>query len=141
MNNSKDIYQCRNHEIAGTSLGEVTRNARFEFHQIEKLTPRRIPYVRSRNFDKNKVFIDNFWTHLSQKSAKDRYRRLKFFSCALELIANSSYKPDIADNPDNRNELLYRLYGRSKQGNCFVVQLKKRKHNGRLKLISVFPVK
>lgn len=83
------VYKSRNKQLAGTSYNELIRIARYEYHLIQKRTPRRVPYIRSQYFTKDKVFINNFWEHLSQKSPKDRVRRLKLYNAAIELLRHS----------------------------------------------------
>jgi hypothetical protein len=135
------IYKSKSLIIPGTSLGEVIKTARKQYHTIQKRTPRRVPYVRSKYFTKDKIFINSFWDHANQKSPKDRVRRIKLFPCAIEIIRNSPLAPDTVQNPNNPDESLHRFYGQSADGIFFTVQIKENKKTGRKDFISVFPVK
>ncbi len=115
--------------------------ARREYHGIQKRTPRRVPYVRSKYFTKDKIFINNFWDHLSQKSSKDKVRRLKLYPCAIDVLRNCRAIPDSMQNPNNRAEMLHRLSAMTHDGVMFNVQIKEDKKTGRKDFISVFPVK
>jgi hypothetical protein len=86
------MYQCRCKPFAGHRYAEIMPQARKLFRTIQRRTKRR-PYVRAAYFKKDKVFFDYFWIHLNQKSVHDRARRLKYFPCALELIAKSTVEP------------------------------------------------
>lgn len=122
--------------IPGKSYKSVNKIARSLFHEIERKTKRK-PYVRSKYFQKQKVFLSFFWDHLATKRPKDKVRRLKYFDCALEVIRDSSFNPEVTTNPNNKQELLYRFYGQKEQS-VFLVQIKKDKKN-RLEFMSVFP--
>ncbi len=48
--------------------------------------------MRSAYFNKEKIFLDLFWTHLFMKqNQRDRLRRIKFFAVAIDLIMNCHY--------------------------------------------------
>jgi hypothetical protein len=135
------MYKSKYSQYAGSSLGEVIRLARREYHVIQKRTPRRVPYIRSKYFTKDKIFINNFWDHLNQKGPKEKVVRLKLYPSALDLIRNSPLSPVSFQNPDNSDEVLHRFYGISKDGQKFAVQVKDNKKTGRKDFLSVFPVK
>ena len=135
------IYQSKKAMISGSSLAEVIKRARYEYHVIQKKTPRRIPYIRSKYFVKDKIFINTFWEHLNHKGPQDKLRRLKLFACAIDLIRNSSNASEIAHNPNNSHEVLHRFFGISKDSMLFVVQIKEQKKTGRKDFVSVFPVR
>jgi hypothetical protein len=114
--------------------------ARREFHSIQKRTPRRQAYIRSKYFNKDKIFINQFWDHLSQKVREDKRRRLRFYACGIELIKNTAYSPETTQNPNNADELLHRFGGMTASGQLFYVQIKENKKNDRKDFMSVFPV-
>ncbi len=135
------LYKCKNGTLPGTSYKELIKQARHEYHLIQNKTPRRIPYVRSAYFTKDKIFINNFWEHLNQKNARDRVRRLKLYTCAIELIRNSKQTPNTLQNPNNSDELLHRFEGLASNGAKFSVQIKEIKKTNRKEFISCFPNK
>ena len=133
------LYQCKQGSIAGTSYKEIIKIARLAYHNIQKRTPRRACYIRSRQFRKDKIFINQFWDHLNQKTPADRLRRIKLFNCALEVIRNSPYKPESLQNPSKPTETLHRFGGKTKNGELFYVQIKENNKNSRKYFMSVFP--
>lgn len=135
------VYKCKQDRLPGSSYKELIKLARREYHTIQSRSPRRIPYVRSAYFTKDKIFINNFWDHLSQKNAKDRVRRLRLYSCAIELIRNSKYTPLTLQNPNNIDETLHRFDGDTSSGDKFSVQIKENKKTNRKEFISCFPRK
>ena len=135
------MFRSRYSQPAGSAYAEVVAEARREYHKIQKITPRRAPYVRAAYFKKDKVFINSFWEHLNQKPVRDRRRRLKLYLCAIDLIRNSTDAPSTSLNPNNTNELLYRFEGKTADGIIFQVQLKENKKKKRKNFISVFPVR
>ncbi len=71
--------------------GSKTINIWKEARKIYKLLcskTKRRPYVRSKYFDNQKIFIDHFWDHIQTKNWGDRMRRLKQYPCAIDLIEN-----------------------------------------------------
>lgn len=132
-------YRSKYRKLSGSSLEELVKLTRREYHTIQKRTPRRVPYVRSKYFTKDKIFISNFWDHLNQKSPKERVRRLKFYSCAIDLLRNSSFAPDTIFKSDDLNSALHRFYGQTQNGEYFCVQVKENKRTNRKDFISVFP--
>jgi len=134
-------YKTKTKQYSGTSYSEIISKARREYHAIQAKTPRRIPYIRSGYFTKDKIFINNFWDHLNSKSSRDRVRRLKLYSCSIELIRKSNETPDTVQNPNNKEELLHRFQGATVDGMDFVVQIKENKKTGRKDFISSFPAK
>jgi len=95
-----------------------TKHAYFLFNQIKKKT-KRSPYVRSAYFNKQKVFFDYFWDHLRQKSPKERFKRMKYFEAAIEVIKNLRNESSLRENPNKRNEALYRFAGLTKEKELF----------------------
>jgi hypothetical protein len=134
-------YKSKYDELPGSSLDEILALARHEYHLIQKKTPRRVPYVRSTYFMKNKVFINNFWEHLNQKPPKERILRLKFYRCAIDLLRHSNVAPDTIFTYVDMNIGLHRFYGQTRSGHYFCVQVKANKRTGRKDFMSVFPVK
>jgi hypothetical protein len=135
------VYRSKYGMLPGTSYNEIMAAARREYHTIQKRTPRRIPYIRSAYFAKDKIFLNTFWDHLKQKHPADHMRRLKFYLCAIDLIRNSRETPDTIFSKDDLNVLLHRFSGVTKDGQYFSVQLKENKRTDRKDFLSVFPSK
>lgn len=134
-------YKTSCDKLSGTDYSEVIKSARQEYHAIQKRTPRRQPYIRSRYFKKDKIFINQFWVHLNQKTPADRLRRIKYFSCGVFVIRNCPYPPDTMQNPSKANEILHRYTALTKSGELFYVQIRENKVSKRKDFISVFPGK
>lgn len=66
-------------------------------------------------------------------------RRLQYLPCAIDLIQQSRQKPSIKENPNNKKEILYRFFGRTKSGEYFCVQIKEQINQTHKYLMSVFP--
>ncbi len=122
-------YQTKSKKLSGTNLGETYRAALNYYKGIVRITKRK-PYVRSAYFHKEKIFFDFFWDHLRQKSPKERFKRLKFFKAAVELIKYSKNKPVSKPNP-NKNEIYHRFAGLTSDKELFYVQIKEVKRGGR----------
>ncbi|MCA9325603.1 hypothetical protein KDA23_06105 [Candidatus Saccharibacteria bacterium] len=135
------IFQSSFGKFPSTSHGEVLRLARREFHKIQKRTPRRQAYVRSKYFRKDKIFVNQFWQHLGQKRAGDQVRRLRLYNCAIDLIRNTSISPETIFSKADSNLLLHRFAGKTKDNEPFIVQVKENKRTGRKDFMSVFPSK
>lgn len=133
-------YKTKAKLIPGSSYKLVVKVARAIFHDLKKKTKRK-PYIRSAYFNKEKIFFDFFWTHLNQKSVIERMERLKYFSCAIELVQKTKITPLSKPNPNNKKELLYRFLGTAKDGENFVVQIKLNKKTNDKYLMSVFNLK
>lgn len=132
-------YHTRTRQIPGTSYSEVYQKAFGLYKEIRKKTKRR-PYVRSAYFNKQKIFLPLFWSHLHEKlNHRDKTRRAKLFPCTIELIQRSRFDPMLRQNPDRPNELLHRFAGRTKDNQSFFVQIKEDKRTGEKWLISAFP--
>ena len=119
-------YQTKISKLPGTSYAEVRKQAITVFNQLKKRTKRR-PYARSAYFNKQKIFFDYFWPHLYQKNPEERFKRLKYFSAAIEVIKNSRITPTSKENPNNRSEILHRFLGLTKNKGLFYVQIKEDK--------------
>jgi len=76
---------------------------------------------------------------LFEKNERDRVRRLKYYNCGLDLLKNSVRNPSSYDNFNNKNELLHRFYGITKNDENFIVQIKENKRTKRKDLISIYP--
>jgi len=126
--------------LPGTSYAEVYRSARGVYKDISRRTKRK-PYVRSAYFKKDKIFFDFFWRHLCEKTPRDRFRRLKYFAAAVEVIRSSRNKPTSKSNPNKSTEILYRFTGKTKGGSLFVVQIKENKRSGKGYFMSCFSSK
>ena len=133
-----ELFKTKKKKIAGSSFKEVNKTAQLIYKQIKSKT-KRTPYIRSKYFKKEKVFLTLFWDHLFDKKEKDRVRRLKFYDCALDLIKNSTYDPETRENFRKKNELLHRFHDILASGEKFVVQIKENKRTKRKDLISIYP--
>ena len=131
-------YKTHKNKLSGTNFTEVNKKAVRIFRLIKSQSKRQ-PYIRSKYFRKEKVFLNLFWSHLHEKHEKDRVRRLKFFECALDLIRNSTNNPETRENFKQKDELLHRFYGATKNREEFVVQIKENKRTKRKDLISIYP--
>lgn len=131
-------YKSRYRQLSGSSYTEVVRQARYEYHKIQKRTPRRQAYVKSKYFKRDKVFINQFWQHLGQKHPRDRLRRAKLFLCAIDLIRNTTISPVTMVDRETSN-YLHRFLGVTSDGIYYYVQIKTNSRTGRNDLMSVFP--
>src|SRR3989344_1715140 len=133
-------YQTKFSKLSGTSYREVYKNAMVVFDQERRKT-RRKPYIRSAYFNKRKVFFDYFWPHLWKSyNHKDRIRRLRYFEASLEVLRYARHVTTKV-NPNNKEELLHRFAGLTKEKDVFYVQVKENKRTGKLHFISCFPEK
>lgn len=130
-------YQTKTKKLSGTSYTEVRKEALVLYNQIKRRTKRR-PYIRSAYFNKQKIFFDYFWTHLNQKRRRERQIRLQLFAVAIEVIKNSRNAPVSNDNPANRNEILHRFAGLTRDKRLFYVQIKEDKRRGHKYFMSAF---
>lgn len=135
------IYTTKVNKIAGTYFPDIRKNAFAVYLKIKKRSKRK-PYVKSPYFKKEKIFLDLFWTHLfEKKNYLEQIRRMKFFPCGVDLLIKSKIKPTSKINPNDKNEILHRFIGKTKDGEVFFVQVKENLKNGSKRLISVFPEK
>lgn len=56
MQQEISIYQTKKYKISGTSFKEVFKNAEIVYKEI-KSKSKRTPYIRSKYFNKEKVFL------------------------------------------------------------------------------------
>jgi len=133
-----DCFKTHKNKLAGSSFAEVCKNAKAVYNSVKART-KRTPYVRSKYFRAEKIFLTLSWSHVFEKSERDRVRRLKFFDCALDLIRNSVVDPESRENFKQKNEILHRFYGMTNSQEKFVVQIKENKRSRRKDLISIYP--
>lgn len=135
------FYFTKIKPFVGSDFKEVHGQALEFYNKIRKRTKRR-PYVRSKYFNKEKVFLPLFWNHLFDKQNwRDRARRLRFFACGIDLIEKSIVPPSIQEKRSNTSEILYRFTGQTKEGLLFFVQIKEEKKTKEKWLVSIFPEK
>lgn len=127
-------YKTTARAFTGSSDKELYHKARAAYNDVVK-SNRRMAYVRSRYFKKEKVFLDLFWTHLKQKNRRERRRRIALYACALELIQETRLAPTVFYR---NKEQLFRFYGESRDGTYFVVQIRRNVENQKY-FMSVFP--
>jgi hypothetical protein len=130
-------YQTKSKLLPGTSYGDMLRSAFTIYDEIKRKTKRR-PYIRSAYFKKEKVFLEYFREHLFQKSPKERMKRLKYFKAAIELIQSSKNEPAVKNNPNKREETLYKFAGLTAEKEIFFVQIKENR-KGNKYFMSCFP--
>ncbi|MGH7237654.1 MAG: hypothetical protein ACREGF_03915, partial [Candidatus Saccharimonadales bacterium] len=129
-------FKSKYGKLAGTTYDEAVRSARREYRTIQHLTKRQ-PYVRSKYFDGDKVFINIFFNHLVQKRKGEQLQRAKLFLCAIDLLRNTTNSPQTIFKRANLNEILHRFEGFTKDGELFYVQVKQNKRTGRKDFMSV----
>ncbi len=134
-----ELYQTKSSKLPGTHYLEIYKIAE-SFYKVIKSKTKRRPYVRSKYFNNEKIFLELFWRHLHEKNLWERQRRLKFFNVAIELLKNSKCEPIMTINLNNKSETLYRFGGITTNREVFVVQLKESKKSGQKWLMSAFPV-
>ena len=135
------FYVTKIKPFVGSDFKKVHGQALDFYNIIRKRTKRR-PYVRSRYFNKDKVFLPLFWNHLFDKpNWRDRVRRLRFFACGIDLIESSTLSPIIQKKSTTRSEIMYRFSGQTKDGLVFYVQIKEEVKTGEKWLVSIFPEK
>jgi len=125
--------------VSGEDLRIIYKKS-YSFYKNLKAKTRRMPYVRSAYFNKEKIFLELFWRHLNdKKNFRDKVRRARYFPCAIELIEKTRIEPMSRENPNKRSEIFHRFLGVSRDKYLFVVQVKERKKSGNKWLMSVFP--
>lgn len=133
-------YQVRSEKLSGTNYKEIYKKAIGAYREIVRKTKRHA-YIRSAYFEKEKIFLGLFWQHLEDRlNHNDKVRRLKYFSCGLELIRASKREPKSMKNPHKSSEMLYRFTGITKNKEVFHVQIKEDSRSGEKFLTSIFPV-
>ncbi|MDP2643098.1 MAG: hypothetical protein Q8P62_04625 [Candidatus Peregrinibacteria bacterium] len=134
-------YQTKCRKLAGTDYKEAYKKAFNIYSRIKKHSKRRC-HIRSKYFNKDKIFLSLFWEHLHNKlNLKDKTRRVKYFECALDLIQNTKFDPVSKENPNKKSEVLHRFTGITKENEIFFVQIKENKKTSQKYFISTFPQK
>jgi hypothetical protein len=123
MKTTSKYFKSKIPHIAGSNYKDVLSDARKIYGGYTKRTKRN-PYVRSKYFDGDKIFLNVFWTHIMQKRINERTKRLKLYPCALDLLENTRLAPTQKINPNDASEMLYRFYGVSDIGVQFYIQVK-----------------
>lgn len=135
------MYKTKTEPTSSSEYREIENLARDHHNKIAR-TSKRNPYVRSAFFKKDKVFIKLFWAHLNQKPKYERKRRLKYYSCAIEIIQKSKAEPLIKKpNPDKSKSMVYRFEASTPKGQIIYVQIKEDLRTGNKHFISVFAKK
>ena len=133
------VYKTKAERLKGTNFHEVHKKAFCIYLKIKRKS-KRIPYIKSAYFKKNKVFLTIFWQHLWDKEKwQDRMRRLKYYAAAIDLIQKNKFEPKSKENPNKNDEILHRFSGVTKDNYLFYVQIKENKKSSRKDFISVFP--
>lgn len=132
------IYRSKAQKIRRQTYRRIHDVCTKIYKEIQSKSKRR-PYVRSKFFRNEKVFLELFWVHLRQKNKKERTRRLRYFEPALDLLMHSVCTPVIKENPNKNSEILYRFHGISQDGEEFFVQVKEDKKKKQKYFMSVFP--
>ena len=132
------VYETRYATLPGSDYGDVKSAARAIYNQYVARTKRQ-PYIKSKYFKGDKIFLEYFWQHLWAKNWRDRMRRLKYLPAALDLIKNSNFEPSTKQNPNKRTEILHRFYGLTKNKELFYIQIKENDKTKKKYLMSIFP--
>lgn len=135
-----NVFRSKYRVLSGSSYNELERKARKIHNEIAKRTKRSV-YVRSAYFNKEKIFIELFWSHLNQKSKRDRGRRLRYYQSAIDLLKNNQFNPETKPNPNGKYEIVHRFMGMTSNDEIYYVQIKEDKRTNRKYFISVFPPK
>ncbi len=140
VSNQNIAYRTKCRTLHGTSYAEVYKQTQRIYHEISRKTKRK-PYMRSIYFKNEKIFFEYFWHHLRQKRPSERFRRLKFFPAAIEVIKLSRHQPSSKVNPNRPTEILHRFAGITQDGQLFYVQIKENRRSQHKYLMSCFPSK
>lgn len=134
------IYKSTHNLLPGTEWSEIIKPLEQTYRKIKR-GGRRRPYIRSKYFDKQKIFTGIFWAHLFEKeNFRDKIRRIKLFPAAIDLLQNSRIKPTSQINSKRQNEMLHRFYGITRDGIKFCVQVKESVSTHEKNLLSIFPI-
>ncbi len=126
--------------VKGTNYPEIYKKA-FNFYKTIKAKSKRRPYVRSKYFENQKIFLELFWIHLHQKNKNERERRVSLFPVAVEFISNSKSEPILTAKGVKSSEIFYRFTAVTKDNQIFFIQIKENKKSGQKWLMSIFPEK
>jgi len=130
-----NYYQSKYNKLSGSSYREVEAQVRKLYYELSKKTKRK-PYIRSKYFSNNKIFLDYYWAHLNQKSRRERLRRLPYYKCGLDLLINTKLSPEVKTG----SQSMFRFYGKTADNKPLCVQVKQSNRNQK-HLISIFPYK
>ena len=78
-----EIYRTKISKINGSDLKEVKKKVNLAYKLIVGQSKRR-PHIRSKYFKKDKVFLELFWIHLSEKNFWEQKNVFNFLT--VELI-------------------------------------------------------
>lgn len=132
-------YITKASPLAGSNWKEVLKKAFSIYKEIRRRSRRR-SYVRSVYFNKQKIFLPLFWSHLYEKlNHRDKTRRLKLYPCALELIQHTRFDPEIKQSSEEPDMILHRFAGKTRDGQKFFAQIKENMKTGEKWFISTFP--
>ncbi|MDR0956220.1 MAG: hypothetical protein LBM73_03780 [Candidatus Nomurabacteria bacterium] len=132
----KKYYKSSLNRISGAGYDDRQKKALAIYDVIKRSTHRK-PYIRSKIFSGDKIFLDNFWPHFYQKRRPDRDRRIVFYAAALDLLSHSTLKP-ITKAGRVRGEKYHKLFGITANRYKFVVQVRENPRGGKY-LMSIFP--
>jgi hypothetical protein len=132
------LFYSKIGKLPGTNYQEVYSNAYSIYKSFVSKTKRK-PYIRSKYFHRQKIFLDFFWSHIHQKNMRDRTRRLKYYACALDLIRNNLLPPISENDKSHRSRKWYRFAGRNSHNEVFFVQIMEDINNRQKYFISTFP--
>lgn len=131
-------YQCKTKSLSGHRFVDIIPQARKLLRALQKQTKRR-SYVRSTYFHKDKIFFDFFWQHMQGKSVVDRARRLKYLSCALELLQKSRIDPITFMDENHPGVIKHEFRGNAPDGTIFSVIVQEDRKTNRKQLLTLYP--
>jgi len=131
-------YKTTKDIIHGSEYKNIEREARKSHNRIASHTKRN-PYIKSKYFKNEKIFLNYFWNVLHQRNWQDRKRRLIYYDCAIDLLRNTTLASYTSQDPDDPNLLQHEFYGITENGREFVVHVREDKRNDRKSFMSVFP--
>jgi hypothetical protein len=129
------FYQSKYDRLRASNDREAFYEARLTFRKYDN--KRRQPYIRSKYFDGQKVFLNMFYIHLGQKSPREQRKRIVFVTCAIDLLQHTKIIPEYFVV---KTIEYYRFYGQTKSGVKFAVQVMKDKKRNRY-FMSCFPIR
>lgn len=136
MNTFPKYYRVKVLPLKGSRYAAIRKQALLIFKSLTKKT-KRTPYIRSKYFNKEKVFINLLIPHFFDKKPYQRIERFRLVPCGIELIKKSNKKPFIKKI---KSEKLFRFFGKTTQNSVFIVQIKE-DYRGRKYWMSIFPYK
>lgn len=133
-----NVYVVKSTPLQGSTYSRTIKYAR-DYYSLLKAKSKRKPYVRSKYFRNQKVFLGLFWGHLFNKRRATRHSRVRLLPCAVEFIINNKFPPISIKSTQNKKEYWYRFQGRTKNNIYFAIQIKSKLNH--LYLMSVFEIK